>query len=311
MVRTEVPDECDDTNSEISECEEVNALDTKMVKTALNRQSGGFLHTFTHSLQPYTGCAFGKTIDIGQGCPYCYVRRLPVALFKAQPWGEWVEAKENVAVVLRRELQRHAQKGTLGELRIFMSSATDPYQGAESKFKLTRACLEAFVDYPPRLLVVQTRSPLVLRDVDLLRNLGRHVWVSLTIETNDEEVRRRFTPTSPTVASRLRALETLCDAGIQVQAAISPMLPNAPEPFAEALNNRCTRALVDTLFEGDGAHGKRSEALGMRSLYQRLGYGAWYHPRAHVPLLRALRKHLGEDRVVFSQDGFNDIGGCK
>jgi DNA repair photolyase len=279
----------------------------KDVKTALTRQSGGYLNTFTHSLQPYSGCAFGQETALGQGCPYCYVRRLPVALFKGEPWGSWVEAKRNVADVLHGELRRVARQGNLSELRIFMSSATDPYQGVEAHLQLTRSCLEKFVEYPPGLLVVQTRSPMVVRDKDLLRQLRDHVWVSMTIETDDEDVRKTFTPTSPTVESRLKAMRELHEAGIRVQAAVSPMLPNHPEHFAKLLRSCCSRALVDTLLHGDGAQGRRSEALGMRERFERAGYAKWYDPRAHEPLLDALRHEFGAENVAFSQEGFNGV----
>ncbi|WP_084171691.1 SPL family radical SAM protein [Alicyclobacillus contaminans] len=282
-------------------------IPVKQVRRALQPQRGGFLNTFTHTLQPYAGCAFGQATSQGQGCPYCYVRRLPVALFAASPWGEWVVAKENIADVLRREMHRLAKRGMLPTLRIFMSSATDPYQGAETGLRLTRACLEVFAEYPPALLVVQTRSPLVVRDVDVLQRIPG-AWVSLTLETNEELVRRAFTPTSPTVASRLDAMQQLLQAGIPVQAAVSPMLPNTPDVFARLLKHRCTRAVVDTLFHGDGAHGRRSEALGLRALFERLGYAEWYHRSAHLPLLRALESELGAHRVQFSQAGFNAIG---
>lgn len=279
----------------------------RMVKSALTRQTGGFLYSFTHSLQPYAGCAFGEDLPVGRGCPYCYVRQLPVARFAGESWGNWVDAKQNVAEVLAVELERAQRRGTLGGWRVFMSSATDPYQGAEVKYRLTRACLGAFAERPPGLLVVQTRSPLVLRDLDLLGALRDVAWVSLTLETDDDSVRRAVTPTSPPVGARLRAMRALRQAGIRVQAAVSPMLPNDPHEFAKALDGACDRALVDTLFAGDGAHGRRSEALGMRALFDRLGYRAWYDPGAHEPLLRALRARLGPDRVAFSEEGFNTM----
>lgn len=280
---------------------------SKEVKTALNKQMGGFLNTFSHSLQPYTGCAFGQQTQNGQGCPYCYVRKLPVSLFAKAEWGEWVEAKRNIGDVLRRELQSHHKKGHLSNLRIFMSSATDPYQGAESTYRLTRACLEAFTEFPPGLLVVQTRSPLVLRDLDLLRDLKQHVWVSLTLETNDDAVRKLFTPTSPTVGSRFRAMESLMEAGVRVQAAVSPMLPNEVATFVDRLDAVCDRVIVDTLFHGDGAKGRRSESLGMARVYEEHGYPEWYQPGAHLELLAALTSKLGQERVAFSQEGFNTM----
>lgn len=277
----------------------------KTVKSALSPQRGGYLNSFTHSLQPYSGCAFGDKIDSGEGCPYCYVRRLPVSLFAQEPWGSWVEAKLNVAEVLKSELARHDAHGTLDKLRIFMSSVTDPYQGAEHQYQLTRECLRVFTAYPPALLIVQTRSPSVLRDLDVLRQLGDRVWVSMTLETDSDAVRRQFTPTSPTVESRFRAMAKLLDAGIRVQAAISPMLPNCADQFSERLTEVCSRVLVDTLFHGDGAHGSRSQSLGMERLFAEKGYSEWYSPDAHQLLLSTLREAFGADRVYFSQAGFN------
>ena len=103
-------------------------------KTILN-PTGGFLSTFTHSLNAYQGCAFGRG-----GCPYCYVRAMPIQRFAGKPWGEWLKAKVNAPELLAKELAK--LRGT--SLRIFMSTATDPYQGAESRLKLTRRILEVF-----------------------------------------------------------------------------------------------------------------------------------------------------------------------
>src|SRR6187401_2880856 len=110
----------------------------KSVKTALTKGRGA-LAGFTHSLQPYTGCAFG----VGCGL-YCYVPSLPIHQYHSEgrAWGDYVYPKENIASVLAAELASYAQRGALSSLRIFMSSATDPYQPLEHKLGLTRACLE-------------------------------------------------------------------------------------------------------------------------------------------------------------------------
>lgn len=269
-------------------------------KSILN-PTGGFLATYTHSLNVYQGCAFGKG-----SCPYCYVRAMPIQRFSGKAWGEWVKAKSNAAELLARELAATQRKGTFGSLRIFMSTATDPYQGAEAKLKLTRGVLEVFAasgDFG--LLVVQTRSPLIERDLDLLTQLGERVAVSLTIETNREEVRRQITPTSPSIARRLAALDKLTRAGLKTQAAISPVLPCDPEIFADAIAARASRVVVDTIFDGDGAGGRRSAELGMPELLRALGYEDWLRRDAHVPLFAALRARLGAARVGFSQAGFN------
>lgn len=269
-------------------------------KSILN-PTGGFLATYTHSLNVYQGCAFGKN-----SCPYCYVRAMPVQRFSGKPWGDWVKAKVNAPELLRRELEKARRKGDFGALRIFMSTATDPYQGAEARLKLTRGVLEVFSTSGEfGLLVVQTRSPLVERDIDLLTTLDSRVWVSLTIETNREEVRRQITPASPSIARRLATLEKLTAAGIRTQAAISPVLPCDAEEFAGLIASRAGRAVVDTLIHGDGAGGRRSAELGMPALLERLGYADWLREDAHRELLYALNRKMGVERVGFSQEGFN------
>jgi DNA repair photolyase len=129
--------------------------------------TGGFLRGFAYSLNPYIGCAFGA----GAGCPFCYVRTLPVAHAHAGRWGAWVIAKTNLPQLLERELAALVRSGKLADATIFMSSATDPYQGVERRLGLTRRALEAFVRHPPRRLVIQTRSPLIERDLDVIGRL--------------------------------------------------------------------------------------------------------------------------------------------
>src|SRR5579863_1896405 len=99
--------------------------------------TGGFLDGFSFSLNPYIGCAFG---DSG-GCPFCYVRALPVARAEQGPWGSWVIAKRNLPQRLERELTALERAGRLAQTTIFMSSATDPYQGMERRMRLSRAAL--------------------------------------------------------------------------------------------------------------------------------------------------------------------------
>jgi DNA repair photolyase len=141
-------------------------------------KTGGFLTGFTHTLQPYIGCRFG--------CEYCYVKGLNVHRFHqpALAWGDYVHPRVGIAEQLRKELARIATRGQLGSLAIFMSSATDPYQGQERQWRLSRACLDLFLEYPPGLLVVQTRSPLVQDDFERLRMLGDRCWLNFTVESN-------------------------------------------------------------------------------------------------------------------------------
>jgi DNA repair photolyase len=265
--------------------------------------TGGFLSGFSFSLNPYIGCAFG---DSG-GCPFCYVRALPVARADQGPWGSWVIAKRNLPERLELELTALKRSDKLAQTTIFMSSATDPYQGMERRMRLTRAALALMGVHRPRRLLLQTRSPMVERDVDLLCALGAHVIVSLTLETDDEQVRRRSTPTSPSVARRVATARRLREAGIFVQLAIAPMMPNCAERFAELAATCADRVIIDTYLDGDGSGGKRSRALGMPQLYARLGYDGWFEKGAERPLLAAMTARLGPERVLFSRAGFNAL----
>jgi len=265
--------------------------------------TGGFLRGFGYSLNPYTGCAFGD----GGGCPFCYVRALPVARAHPGRWGGWVIAKTNLPELLERELTALDHRGRLAGATIFMSSATDPYQGIERRARLTRRALEAFVRHPPRRVVIQTRSPMIERDIDLISRLEERAIASITLETNDDSVRRAITPTSPAVARRLTTIRRLRTAGIFTQVAISPMLPNDPQRFADLVEGVADRVIVDTYFDGDGAGGRRSLALGIGDLYQRLGYADWFKPGVERELMAAMRARLGDRRVLFSREGFNAI----
>jgi DNA repair photolyase len=270
---------------------------------ALN-PTGGFLKGFTYSLNPYIGCAFGA----GGGCPFCYVRALPIAMKgDGAPWGNWVIAKINLKERLLAELAALRKAGRLESATVFMSSATDPYQGLERRLYLTRGALEAFVEYPVRRVLLQTRSPMVERDLDLLRQLADRVMVSITLETDDDSVRRALTPTSPSVPRRLKTSRMMRCEGIPVQLAISPMMPNHPERFAELADEATDRVIVDSYFAGDGSGGRRSRSLGIGELYDRLGYEGWFRPGAEAQLLAAMRARLGEHRVLYSREGFNAV----
>jgi len=272
--------------------------------TRLLTPASGFLTGYSHTLNPYTGCAFA--------CTYCYVREMPVAKFRGEPWGTWVDVKEQAAELLAKELRRERRKGPVS---IFMSSATDPYQPIEYRLQLTRSLLavmagddawlpEGAMDIRPEFLLVQTRSPLVLRDIDWLQRIGSRVRVSVTLETDLEAVRRTFTPAAPPVHARLRVLRTLAEAGLDVQAAVSPVLPSS-ERFAETLAaTGIRRVVVDDYFMGDGSRGRRSARLGLQPLYARLGCEEWYDPRAYRRVLDSLRRYFPEEGLFVSQAGF-------
>jgi len=261
-------------------------------KTLLNKGTG-FLGGYSHSLNPYTGCTFG--------CSYCYVRRMPVSLFREGEWGSWVDVKREAAVLLRKELRKARSKGPV---TIFMSSSTDPYQPAEHKESVTRSLLEVMAEEPPDFLLVQTRSPLVCRDIDLLRRMGDRVRVSMTIETDLEDIRKHFSPFAPPIPARLKALRELADGGIPTQAAIAPILPSS-ERFPKLLKEASvSRICVDDYFMGDGSGGKRTRSLGIHGLYEKLNLTEWNHPTAYRIVLERLSQTFPADCIHVSREGF-------
>lgn len=260
-------------------------------KSLLNAGTG-FLSGYTHSLNPYAGCSFG--------CSYCYVRQMPVALFRGAEWGKWVDIKEGAADVLLKQLRKAKAKGPV---TIFMSSSTDPYQPIEYKARVTRSLLEAMAEEPPEFLLVQTRSPLVRRDIDLLLRLGCQVRVSMTIETDLEPIRKAFAPYSPPLAARMRTLRLLRDAGVPTQAAVAPVLPSS-ERFAAALRQVADRVVVDDYYMGDGSGGRRTQRMDVQAKYRELGLEPWFLPSAYRLVYERLRQHFPDDRLFVSQAGF-------
>jgi len=260
--------------------------------------ASGYLGGYTHSLNPYMGCAWGEN-----GCGvYCYVAESPIGVHAGAPWGRWVKAKSNAADALRRDLGRVPDPAAL---KVFMSSATDPYQPAEQRERVTRSVLEVFVEQPVALLVVQTRSPLVERDLDLLARMP-FAWLSMTVETDDDDVRRALTPTCPSIKRRFATMRRAREGGVRVQSAASPALPHDRERFVRLIAEHADRAVVDT-FAGDGAGGKRTARRPLPARYAELGHGDWQDESAARALHDGLVAEMGADRVGWAQEGFNEL----
>ena len=142
-------------------------------------------------INPYTGCQ--------HGCSYCYARFMKRVTGHREPWGEFVDVKINAADLLRREILKK-KRG-----RVWLSGVCDPYQPLEATYRLTRQCLEILVqnNWP---VTIQTRSPQVLRDLDILRD-SRDVEAGLSVTTADDRIRKLFEPDAPPVSDRIRVLE--------------------------------------------------------------------------------------------------------
>jgi DNA repair photolyase len=199
--------------------------------SALNRVEG---MDFRWSLNPYMGCV--------HRCTFCYVRGFEQRADRPfdDRYGRSIRVKVNVAAVLACELARPSWKRE----PVAIGAATDPYQPAEGRYRLTRRCLEVFGAARSPFSIV-TRGPLIVRDVDVLQAAATRaaVHVSLSIPTLDPEVWRRTEPGTAPPRQRLRALRLLVDAGIDAGVGMAPILPglsDAPAQLAEVV--RAARA---------------------------------------------------------------------
>jgi DNA repair photolyase len=155
-----------------------------------------------------------------------------------EPWGEFVDVKINAPDLLQKEINKKPPG------RVWISGVCDPYQPIEKKYELTKKCLEILIqhDWP---ITIQTKSPLVLRDVELLRGNSK-IEVGLTITTGDDDVRQLFEPNAPPIKARIRALEELHLARISTFVMIAPMLPKAEELVA-VLRGKADYVLIDRM----------------------------------------------------------------
>ena len=195
-------------------------------RSALNRVHG---MGFKWSLNPYMGCV--------HRCTFCYVRAFERRADRPSDdrYGRSIRVKTNVADVLRRELARPSWERE----QVAIGAATDPYQPAEGRYRLTRACIEVLGEAANPFSII-TRGPMIVRDVDVLVEAARRaeVGVTFSIPTLDDEIWRRTEPGTAPPRQRLRALRELVDAGIRVGVGMAPILPglsDRPELLAEVV----------------------------------------------------------------------------
>jgi DNA repair photolyase len=184
---------------------------------------------FGWSLNPYMGCA--------HRCTFCYVRGFEKRADRPSDdrYGRSIRVKTNVVDVLRRELGRRSWKGD----RVVIGAATDPYQPAEGRYRLTRGCIEALAAARNPLSII-TRGPLIVRDIDVLTDAARRAEVSVmfSVPTLDRQIWKATEPGTAPPRQRLRALSRLVDAGIDAGVGMAPILPglsDRPELLADVV----------------------------------------------------------------------------
>lgn len=224
---------------------------------------------FTHSLTPARNCTFG--------CTYCYVPTLGIyGGLKPedwQRWGQFTTFKSNAATLLAREL-RPTQ-------RIYCSPLVDPYQPAEAEACAMPALLDAVIARPPRVFCLQTRGPLILRDLDRLLEIARRTTlrVSFSITTDREDIRCLYEPHCAPIAERFDVVRKLRAVGIEVYATLAPLLPCNPEVLAQAAIDATGRDLI-----GDPLHVRAVKRNGATTrdaafrIAEARGHEAWLDP---------------------------------
>lgn len=203
-------------------------------KSILTPQGFGSLSEhYDFSLNPYAGCAFS--------CSYCYVPKFPNGEHSPEEWGQWVNVKMNAP-----ELIRQNRLKVFGS-RIFFSSATDPYQYIELKYRLSRKCLQELKLYQPSRLTMHTRSHLILQDLELLKSFGDKLQVGVSFTTDNDFIRQEFEGRAPSINRRLELIKTLSAAGIKVHASLSPLLPCDPERLVELISPHVNKIWIDEM----------------------------------------------------------------
>jgi DNA repair photolyase len=249
---------------------------------ALSKTSGFIAEAgFSHSLTPARNCTYG--------CLYCYVQTLRIqgGLRKEdwQRWGQFTTVKENLPALLAKPLRP--------DQRIYCSPLTDPYQPAEAEAGEMPRVLRDLIAAPPAVYVMQTRGPLILRDIDLLLELAKRTLlrISFSVTTNREEMRRIFEPHCEPIAERLAVMQQLTQAGLRVHATLAPLLPCDPEELADQALEASNEALiVDPLH----VRGTKTRGATTRDAAHRLcaakGLDDWLDPAFQQQIVERIRQ---------------------
>jgi DNA repair photolyase len=221
---------------------------------------------FTHSLTPARNCTFG--------CSYCYVPTMRIyGGLKPEDWRHWGQFttfKSNAPELLRRQLRT--------DQVIYCSPLVDPYQPAEESEQLMPRIYDELLSRPPKVFVIQTRGPLIARDIDQLVKLsqGTKLRVSFSVTTNREAIRRIYEPHCATIDCRLKTIRELRAAGITTFATLSPILPCDPEELAGI-----ALAATDQDIIGDALHIRSVKPRGATTrdaafgISQKHGFSEW------------------------------------
>ncbi len=224
---------------------------------------------FTHSLTPARNCTYA--------CTYCYVPTMGIyGGLKPDDWRRWGQfttLKSNAPMLLRREL-RPTQV-------IYCSPLVDPYQPAESEMCMMPRLLDELIARPPRICVIQTRGPLIVRDISKLAELSRRtsLRVSFSLTTDRDDVRRLYEPHCARLEDRVATIRILREHGIRTFATLAPLLPCEPERLARAALENTTENIIGDPFHvrETKRHGATTREAASR-ISEQHGFLEWLDP---------------------------------
>jgi DNA repair photolyase len=252
---------------------------------------------FTHSLTPARNCTFG--------CSYCYVPTMRIyGGLKPEDWRHWGQFttfKTNAPELLRQRLRK--------DQIIYCSPLVDPYQPAEETELMMPRILDELLLRPPKVFVIQTRGPLIVRDLAQLVDLAERTTlrVSFSITTNRETVRKLYEPHCATLDCRLRAIGELRRAGITTFATLAPILPCDPEELADIAVDATDRDII-----GDALHIRSVKPRGATTreaafaISDKQGFSEWLAPefqRTVAERIASTVRHAGR-RFATGAEGF-------
>ena len=214
---------------------------TLPAKSLLNRCVSKRKMPFTWTINPYRGCEFG--------CRYCYARYTHefMEMREGMEFEQKIYVKQHAAGLLRQELRR-----VKPDESIALGTATDPYQPAERRYEVTRGILEEFSRHRGYELGIVTKSNLVVRDLELLKEVARsnRLSIHVTVTTLNVDLARILEPRAPRPDLRIDAVRTLSQAGRRVGISCSPVVPGITDspPDLEALVRAASESGADYVF---------------------------------------------------------------
>lgn len=231
-------------------------------KSALNRSG---LPELDYALNPYLGCL--------HGCRYCYAADMTPG-DSPETWGSMVAVRKNIVDILKKEVKTK-RRGIVG-----ISTITDPYQAIEGKYRLTEKCVD-ILTFNGFRVSIQTKSPLVLRDMNLFRKRKKLIDIGMSIATPYTDVSKIIDRDSPVPSSRMRALGILADSGLQTWMYLGPIIPGVNDSkesiydLMEFAAGHGIRVIYDTISMYPGSEKMLSTVMNMASSPYRVSKSWW------------------------------------